>query len=80
LLYPVGGRAPHREASVPVVVPHHHQERALAADEKGRRTVAETFTRLGEGEADRPDPLQDVIGRLSDSGNLRSDAPATLQS
>jgi hypothetical protein len=55
-LKPGGSGAPEREAAVAVVVREHHDERALAAHEEGRRAVARSLARLRQREADAPDP------------------------
>jgi hypothetical protein len=61
LLHPLRSGAPHREAPVPVVVREHHQEGPFAPDEEGGRPVAEPLARLGQAEADRADPLQNLL-------------------
>ena len=51
--------APDRDAPVAMVVVREHDER-LAADLEARRAVVDAFGRLGQREADRAEPLEDV--------------------
>jgi hypothetical protein len=61
LLDAVLRRAPDRETAIVVVVVEHGQERALAADEEGRVSVAQSLRRLRKGETELPDSLDDRL-------------------
>jgi hypothetical protein len=55
------GGAPDCEAPVAVVAVEHHQEGPLVPDEERRVTVAQAFVRLGQGEAQLPEPRENPL-------------------
>ena len=78
-LDPVAGGTPEREATVAVVVGDDGDERALAANEEGRRPVAWALLDLRQSEADPAQPRENAGGSLlllsaAPSGPARSGA------
>jgi hypothetical protein len=53
------------------VVREHHQEGALAADEEGRRAVAQTCTCLRQGETELSEVAQDLLSLARIHDGLR---------